>query len=236
MSYATLKKSYKPMTLRIALLLISSIFLMTNSSCQNDVKAFKNSSIANEPTLKINSKILISTLKNPSNNDFVAYNYEDKILGKDLRIHKLVAKENDILEIIDGVVFVNKINVDKGKNLIHFYKIPTSDYLNIKRIENISDQFYAFPSGKDSVNALLEHIIAKKYNWESAKLIKKSGIADNTIKKMYGKNWNEDNFGPLLIPKSKIFVIGENRHNSEDSRYIGLIDISQIFGVVIEKE
>lgn len=52
---------------------------------------------------------------------------------------------------------------------------------------------------------------------------------------MYSKDWNEDNFGPLIIPKDKVFAIGENRHNSEDSRYIGLIDISNIVGVVIRK-
>jgi signal peptidase I len=224
------------MNFRTTITLVFLILLMVNSSCQNDVKAFKNSTIANEPSLKINSRILISTSKDPNYNDFIAYNYESKIAGKEVRIHKLVAKENDTLEIINGVLYLNKKNIDEGKNLMHFYKIPNSDYLDIKRKENISEHFYAFSSGKDSVKALLEDIIAEKYNWKSERQIQKKGITDESIKKIYGQNWNEDNFGPLIIPKAKIFVIGDNRHNSEDSRYIGLIDISQIFGVIIEHE
>lgn len=223
------------MTLKPILTLVSFLLLMTNLSCQNDKKAFKNSTIANEPTLHLNSQIVLSKSKIPNHNDFIAYHYNSEIAGNQIRIHKLVAKENDTLKIVDGIVYINGMNIDHGKNFIHFYKIPKADYLNIKKRENISDQFYAVLEGKDSVTAMLEDIIAEKYNWKAERQIKKSGIADNAIKKMYGKDWNEDNFGPLIIPKDKVFAIGENRHSSEDSRYIGLIDVSKISGVAISK-
>ncbi|MDR6967748.1 signal peptidase I [Flavobacterium arsenatis] len=221
------------MRLKPIIIIVSFFLLLTNINCQNDTKAFKNSTIANEPTLRLNSRITLSKSKIPKHNDFVAYSYNSEINGDELRIHKLVAKENDTLKIVDGIVSVNNINIDKGNNLIHFYKISKSDYLDIKKKENISDQFYAFPSGKDSVTVMIEDIIAEKYDWKAQRQIRKSGITDKTIKKLYGKDWNEDNFGPLIIPKNKVFVIGENRHNSEDSRYIGMIEVSQIVGVVI---
>jgi type IV secretory pathway protease TraF len=41
--------------------------------------------------------------------------------------------------------------------------------------------------------------------------------------------------GMQTISDKKCFLIGDNRHNSEDSRYIGLINISEIVGVVIKK-
>jgi signal peptidase I len=41
---------------------------------------------------------------------------------------------------------------------------------------------------------------------------------------------SRDNWGPLVVPAEKYFVLGDNRDNSEDSRYWGFIDRSDIKG------
>jgi len=41
---------------------------------------------------------------------------------------------------------------------------------------------------------------------------------------------SRDNWGPLLVPGSSYFVLGDNRDNSEDSRYWGFVDRSSIRG------
>jgi len=46
-------------------------------------------------------------------------------------------------------------------------------------------------------------------------------------------NKSRDNFGPIIIPKGKVFVMGDNRDQSYDSRDFGYVDISQIKGKVI---
>jgi len=39
-----------------------------------------------------------------------------------------------------------------------------------------------------------------------------------------------DNFGPYLVPKNKLFMMGDNRDQSYDSRFWGYVDIKQVRG------
>jgi len=39
-----------------------------------------------------------------------------------------------------------------------------------------------------------------------------------------------DNFGPVVVPKDSLFVLGDNRDNSQDSRFWGFVTLDEVKG------
>ena len=48
----------------------------------------------------------------------------------------------------------------------------------------------------------------------------------------FKKNTDQKNFGPLVIPPGEVFLLGDNRDASDDSRYWGTVPIPQVEGKV----
>lgn len=194
-------------------------------------RGYNNPTTANEPNLKMGSKMFVSNLKSPKKNDFICFNVEDEYLGKYISTFRLCAIENDTIEIKNGTVYINHKNIDANINLLHLYKIGKNLYLKLKQKNVLENHMMIDRSSNDSINVFLSTNILKDYQINSTRILSKK---EGYLKRFISQKWTKDNFGPYIIPKNKFFVLGDNRDNSLDSRFIGLVDKTDIVGVVIK--
>lgn len=55
-------------------------------------------------------------------------------------------------------------------------------------------------------------------------------LTNKTYVVSYTKNVTHQNFGPIFIPQGEVFMLGDNRDGSDDSRYWGTIPQEQLLG------
>ncbi|MFA9557570.1 signal peptidase I [Evansella sp. AB-rgal1] len=120
-------------------------------------------------------------------------------------------------------IIVNKIGYEIGQpnrfDLIIFHATEETDY--IKRviglpgdeIEYINDQLYV--NGETVPESFLDH------------------YRDNYDKGLFTDDFTLDLVtDSTMVPEGHVFVLGDNRRNSVDSRHIGFVNINEIVGKV----
>ncbi len=205
-------------------------------------KLYNSPTTANSPGLKLKAKFYSSNLLSPMKGDFVCFIHNDSIGGDHTRVYRLIAIEGDTLEIKNGIVYLNNDNFDKEYNLCHSYTLSNNKFDLLHKQDLIDENLNRYPLSLlkyrkhfDSMTITFEDKIADSLGLTSLRQIDSTGKKNKHIFNTFNKNWNKDNFGPLIINKNKFFVLGDNRDNAEDSRYIGLIDKSDLKGTVVLK-
>jgi len=195
-------------------------------------RLFRMSSPANQPTLKTGRYFFSSDLKKPKRLDFICYRALTPETGPTLFTHRVCGLPGDIIEIRAGKLYINKQDADHDLSLMHVYKMHVKDISGVVYDKTLS---YTLPPYPDTVYAPLDDEYVRVKALPFIRYVLPPGLRDEAIFTVYRKNWNQDHFGPVKVPAGKFFVLGDNRGNSKDSRYQGMIDQSKYAGTVLWK-
>lgn len=187
-----------------------------------------------EPTIKKGEIILIKKPGEITRNQIIAFNHMDSLKGESIFVFRAVGLPGDNLEMEEGTLYVNGSSNQGEWDLRTPHLVTTKDHLLQKAIEEfqyqkVDSKHYIFHLSDEEKNKLRQNsdVIAVEISYMNPGEYQKNMFFSDTLNK-----WNVDNFGPVVVPEGSYFVLGDNRHDAFDSRYIGYVNESDIVGII----
>ncbi|HXB95677.1 MAG TPA: signal peptidase I [Puia sp.] len=196
------------------------------------MRLLRVNNFSSEPSLKPGKFFLTTRIKKPERLDLISYRAILAPGGMTILTHRLCGTPGDTLELKAGVLYVNGAETDGALRLKHVYRVAAKDAGSIVYDRK---QYYIIPPYTETLYISLEDKYVADHHLPCERYVLPRGLRDEDIFMTYKKNWNRDHFGPLRVPAGRLFVLGDNRGNSKDSRYLGMIELSRYVGTVLWK-
>ena len=206
------------------------------------LEIYRSPSATNLPAIKMGELFFATNLKQVESGKFITFRtFDSMTMQQETWIKRCVGIPGDELEMKQSVLYVNHHNFDKDYNLMNEYLLVSKAPGNYHLVQQLSQEQFQ-ENGND------EYVLTVD-NQQAASLKKELKNGDSLKPRIYGvgtymptffakegyTTWTIDNFGPLKIPANCYFILGDNRHQSMDSRFIGFVQKDKITGVVMGK-
>jgi signal peptidase I len=140
------------------------------------------------------------------------------LIGDHLLVNKLVYSPS--FGSLEGVGFA-KEKIARGHVVVFkFPEDPTRDF--IKRVVGLPGETIEMRGKRIYVD---KELLDEPY----AHFLEPALSPNHPAYGLRGEN-RRDNWGPNVVPEGKLFVLGDNRDNSRDSRFWGFLPIDQVKG------
>lgn len=120
-----------------------------------------------------------------------------------------------------GDIIVFEYPLDRSKNYVKRVVGLPGDRIAMRR-------GVLYVNGERQDETYVQHVQPTGDYWDPSFEWQKQYLAPDADRKTYRPT--RDDWGPIIVPEHKYFVMGDNRDNSQDSRYWGFVDRGLIKG------
>lgn len=230
-------KKKKKSGFTIVYIVVGLISIYVVLTLTGTIRLFSITTASSRPTLEVGDRIVASRFVSPDRYDLIVYTYYDSVMQEKVHhIFRLCGMPGDTVEIKSGTLFVNNKLPGKKFDICVPYAVAADAVEKINSLIELNEDDVEFPAGPDKAVVILSNAGCATLNENKIgfdRWVVPAHQKNGYISKIYNHDWNEDNFGPIVVPANHYFVLGDNRNRAMDSRYTGMVPFSEFFGTVI---
>jgi signal peptidase I len=174
------------------------------------------------PTLSIGNWYFAIGVKHAKMNEIVIY--YSTMRNKELSSGRIVGLPGDTIHIVNGLLFRNNKFVDDTLKLSYLFNISDEDAKRVSNSKyfNALNLTYQPSSDTKLINLTYDFIMNNKIK-SKRHIDTVASISSSNFNSFPNTLWTTDNFGPAIVPPNCVFIIGDNRGDSFDSRQRGFV-------------